>query len=113
MLHIVRLLLALALTALLAGRARAQGAGPLLTYSGRVVDATLHPLAGASVLVKGTATAVSTNSEGRFLLALPAGPHTLLVDYPGYLAAATPIAQPDSLLTIRMYPIQPRPARRR
>lgn len=110
--HVLRLVPALALL-LLAGHARAQGAAPLLAYSGRVVDAALHPLAGASVLVKGTATAVSTNAEGRFLLLLPPGPHTLLADYPGYLAADTPIAQPDSLLTIKMYPTRPRPARRR
>lgn len=117
MLHVVRPALVLGFFLLVAARGHAQPGQttppPLFTYPGRVVDAALHPLAGASVLVKGTGTAVSTNADGRFLLTLPAGPHTLLVDYPGYLAAGTPVAQPDSLLTIKMYSTQPRPARRR
>lgn len=97
----------------LAGLAQpGQPARPLRTYRGQVVDAARHPLAGASVLVKGTHTAVTTNSEGTFVLQLPAGTYELLVDYPGHLAPRTVLGPPDSVVTVVLRSTQPRATRR-
>lgn len=103
-------LLAVALEATF-GPAHAQQ--PTLTYTGRVVNAHATPLAGVSVLVKGTTTATSTNSEGRFLLAVPAGRQVLVFDYPAHLAVELPVLQPDSLLVVRLHSTQPRATPRR
>lgn len=61
----------------------AQSAG---SVTGIVVDAeTGFPLAGASVLIQGTARSTLTNQQGRFaLLNLPAGEHVASVAYLGY-----------------------------
>ena len=117
MCYTVRLLLTLSFSGLLAGSSPAQSGGGVpagsLTYSGRVVSSTLQPLSGATVWVKGTATAITTNSEGAFLLNVPAGPQTLVAEFPGYLAAQLPILRPDSVLTIQLIPTQPGKKKRR
>ncbi|SDM70326.1 SusC/RagA family TonB-linked outer membrane protein [Siphonobacter aquaeclarae] len=52
---------------------------------GQVVAAeTNDPLVGVSVLVKGTTRGVNTDADGRFQLALPAVPATLIFSYVGY-----------------------------
>lgn len=92
--------------------ALAQPSLPARTYHGQVVNTSHRPLVGATVFVKGTHTAVSTNSAGIFVLTLPAGAFELLVDYPGHLAPPVRIGGPDSVLTVVLRSTQP-PVRRR
>ena len=87
-------------------------ARPSRTYRGQVVDPGRRPLVGATVFVKGTRTAVTTNSEGVFVLTLPAGTFELLVDYPGHLAPAVRVGTSDSVLLVTLYSTQPRARRR-
>jgi len=99
------------------GQAPARGqasepARPPRTYRGQVVDTSRRPLAGATVFVKGTRTAVTTNSEGVFVLTLPAGTFELLVDYPGHLAPTVRVGTTDSVLMVTLYSTQPRARRR-
>ncbi|GAC1382698.1 MAG: hypothetical protein NVS3B25_15340 [Hymenobacter sp.] len=82
-------------------------------FSGRVLTPEQEPLSGATVLVKGTGTAVSTNADGSFLLPLPAGPHTLIIDYPAYRTVVIPVARPDSVLVIVLHATGPPVSRRR
>ena len=54
--------------------------------SGRVVaDSARQSLAGVSVVVKGTATATSTNAEGRYSITVPSNNSTLVFSYVGFL----------------------------
>ena len=69
-------------------------------YQGQVFNEVHKPLSGATVLVRGTTTAVSTNADGRFLLSLPTGPHTLVVDYPGCRSRTVPVVRPNSVLVV-------------
>ncbi|MDE6282882.1 MAG: TonB-dependent receptor [Muribaculaceae bacterium] len=59
------------------------------TVSGVVKDASGEPLIGATVLVKGTQTATSTNLDGEFTLQAEPGA-TIVVSYIGYTTAETP-----------------------
>lgn len=61
-----------------AGKARAQG-----TTTGRVTDEKDQPVAGASVMIKGTSKGVTTNTEGYFSLSAAPGA-TLVVRSIGY-----------------------------
>ena len=70
------------------------------SYTGRVLNQVREPLSGATVLVRGTPTVVTTNADGTFLLPLAAGPHTLVVDYPGYRSAVLSVVRPDSALVV-------------
>lgn len=49
------------------------------TITGRVTDANSQPVAGASVLVKGTRIGTTTNSEGTYSLSVPANARTLQI----------------------------------
>lgn len=69
-------------------------------YVGRVLNQVREPLSGATVLVRGTSTVVTTNADGTFLLPLAAGPHTLVVDYPGCRSAVLSVVRPDSALVV-------------
>ena len=61
-----------------------------------------EPLSGTTVLVQGTPTAVTTNADGTFLLPLAAGPHTLVVDYPGYRSVVLSVVRPDWALVVTL-----------
>ena len=57
----------------------------MVTVRGKILDENGHPLAGATVLEKGTRRGVSTNAEGNYTLLVPAGlPTTLAYGYGGY-----------------------------
>jgi TonB-dependent receptor len=63
--------------------AEAQPGGPGVV-EGRVVDAASgEPLPGAQVVVTGVAAETSTDRDGRFRLAVPAGPHSVVITYLG------------------------------
>ncbi|MFH5831699.1 SusC/RagA family TonB-linked outer membrane protein [Halalkalibaculum sp. DA3122] len=64
----------------------------LEVVSGTVADAnTGETLPGVNVLVKGTTTGASTDSEGRFELGVPSLQDTLVVSFIGYQTAEVPI----------------------
>lgn len=78
----VRLLLFLFITLLFTGATFAQG-----TVKGIIKDATNNEsLIGASVVVAGTTTGVTTDLEGNFTLKVPTGKQTLNISYVGYQA---------------------------
>ena len=54
------------------------------TQSGRVLDEDGKPLAGATVMLKGSHQATSTDANGNYSLEVPAGESSLLFGYGGY-----------------------------
>ena len=63
----------------------ASSAMRMTTVHGKILDENGHPLAGATVLEKGTQHGVSTNADGEYELLVPAGrPTTLAYGYGGY-----------------------------
>ncbi|MDZ7740633.1 MAG: TonB-dependent receptor [Bacteroidota bacterium] len=63
------------------------------TIKGVVKDnQTLFTLVGATVIVEGTTTGATTDVDGKFSFEAPAGTHTLIVSYMGYLAKKTPVS---------------------
>ena len=69
-----------------------------VSVSGRVTDASGQPIVGASVIVRGTTVGVSTDTEGRFVLEVPApaASQTLEVSYLGYETATVPVGSRTS-----------------
>ena len=63
---------------------RAQG--PATTLKGMVTDESAKPLAGASVTVRGSAIATSTNEKGEFQLSSATAITALVISYTGYAA---------------------------
>lgn len=59
-----------------------------VAVSGEVLDENAEPLPGATVIVKGTSTAVSTDIDGQFNIQAKQG-QTLVVSYVGYQTAET------------------------
>ncbi|TGD80640.1 carboxypeptidase-like regulatory domain-containing protein [Hymenobacter wooponensis] len=56
----------------------------MITITGRILNENGRPLAGATVLVKGSKKAVGTDANGNYSLELPAGDNTLVYGYGGY-----------------------------
>src|SRR5215203_378922 len=54
------------------------------TVTGRITDAGNQPVAGASVIVKGTTIGTTTNDHGRFTISVPNNRNTLSVSYVGF-----------------------------
>jgi TonB-dependent SusC/RagA subfamily outer membrane receptor len=61
------------------------------TLSGRVTTEAQEPLPGVSVVVKGTSTGTTTDSEGRYRLAVEAPAQTLVFSFIGYQATEAAI----------------------
>ena len=76
--------------------------GALLT--GRVINESGAPLPGVIVAVQGSPTVSSTNSDGRFLVALPAAEPVLVFSCAGY-RAQTVVAPADGPLAVTMYAV--------
>lgn len=76
--------------------------------TGRIFDPLGRPLPGATLLVKGTATVLSTDAEGRFALELPPNaPSTLVAGYAGYedqTLSVSPRPAGALPLTVRLRP---------
>ncbi|MCC3156231.1 carboxypeptidase-like regulatory domain-containing protein [Hymenobacter sp. 15J16-1T3B] len=105
--------LLLLLTGLGSGRAWAQVAERRPLPSGRVVGSAQQPLAGVSVLARGTTLGTSTNAAGFFLLPeLPRGPLVLRFELGGYLTTDVPLTDTTRTLTVRLLSTRP-PARGR
>ena len=53
------------------------------TINGKITDANNKPINGATVLLKGTSTGVSSNESGNFTITVPNSKSTLVVSYVG------------------------------
>lgn len=69
---------------------------------GKVVDEHQSPLTGATIKVKGSTTATTTDAEGAFSLNIPNDAKSLEVSYIGYTLKEVPIAGND--MTIALEP---------
>lgn len=68
------------------------------TISGRVTDNNNKPVAGASILVKGTTVGTATNSDGFFDLNVPANAKTLVVTFVNMESQELPMAGKTSFM---------------
>jgi vitamin B12 transporter len=66
-------------------------------------EADAKPVAGASVTIKGTTFATSTNSSGQFSLSVPQLPVTLVVSYVGFKPEAMPVRSSVAGLRITLH----------
>lgn len=104
----MRVSLLLLLLVVGAGRARAQAPARRPVLSGLVVSGAQQPLAGVSILARGTTLGATTNSEGRFLLPdLPQGPLTLRFEMSGFLVTDVPLTDTTRTLTVRLLSTRP------
>ena len=55
------------------------------TITGRITDENGQPLVAATVLLRGSSKAVSTDTNGNYAIEVPAGDNKLLFGYGGYL----------------------------
>lgn len=78
--------------------------GQPVTVTGTVVDASGMPVIGATVIIKGTTTGVSTGLDGTFTLQVPppAADAVLEINYLGYLPAEQAVgSRTDFRITLR------------
>jgi TonB-linked SusC/RagA family outer membrane protein len=68
---------------------------------GRIFDEKMEPLAGTSVLIKGTKIGTTTDKFGMFALKVPSNAKTLVIDHVGYKSSEIPIDRNNSL-TVKM-----------
>ncbi|GGG42958.1 carboxypeptidase-like regulatory domain-containing protein [Hymenobacter glacieicola] len=55
-----------------------------VTLSGRILDEEGQPLAGATVMLKGSRRVAGTDANGNYSIEVPAGDNTLVYGYGGY-----------------------------
>lgn len=55
-----------------------------VTMTGRILDENGRPLAGATVMLKGSRKATGTDANGNYSLEVPTGDNTLVYGYGGY-----------------------------
>lgn len=67
-----------------ASTASTAAAARMITVRGRILDEAGSPLVGATVLNPGSRHGVSTNSDGEYVMQVPAGTTTLKYGYGGY-----------------------------
>lgn len=76
--------------------------GQTATFKGRVVDEINEPLPGASVLIKGTTTAVSTDLNGFFEIQLTNDDEILMVSFLGYITISfDPKKNPSRVISLQ------------
>ena len=93
--------LSAALSGAVANRWTARSA---VALSGQVINESGAPLPWVIVAVQGSPTVSSTNSDGRFLVALPAAEPVLVFSCAGY-RAQTVVAPADGPLAVTMYAV--------
>ncbi|HKZ64788.1 MAG TPA: carboxypeptidase-like regulatory domain-containing protein, partial [Chitinophagaceae bacterium] len=64
----------------------------IFKVTGKITDDTGKPVDGATVQVKGTATATVAKADGTFEVNVPSGNSTLIVSYVGYLEQEIPLS---------------------
>ena len=77
--------------------------GAKQNVSGKVSDDKGNPVAGASVLVKGSKSGTSTDASGSFTLSVPASATTLVISYVGFASQDVSIANSSSV-TVTLQP---------
>ncbi|SEJ50237.1 TonB-linked outer membrane protein, SusC/RagA family [Dyadobacter koreensis] len=78
--------------------------GPKKNLSGKVLDETGAGLPGVSVVVKGTQTGTTTNTDGEFKLDIPDNAAPILIfSFVGYTTQEVPVGN-QNMLTINMAP---------
>src|SRR4051812_31244588 len=60
-----------------------------LNLTGKVTDPTGNPLAGATITIKNTGKATTTNDQGVFLFTAAPNSGTLVISYVGYATVET------------------------
>jgi TonB-linked SusC/RagA family outer membrane protein len=68
---------------------------------GRIVDEKSEPLAGTTIMIKGTKIGTTTDKSGMFTLKVPSNAKTLVIEHIGFKSAEVTIDRNNSL-TIRM-----------
>jgi len=68
---------------------------------GRIVDEKSEPLAGTTIMIKGTKIGTTTDKAGNFSLKVPSNAKTLVIDHIGFKSAEVPIDR-NNPLTIKM-----------
>jgi TonB-dependent starch-binding outer membrane protein SusC len=71
--------------------------------SGRVLSESDEPLPGVSVLVKGTTSGTSTDSQGNFKINVPSGNQELVFSFIGYVTEEIAVGN-ESDLTVKLTP---------
>ncbi|RSK44530.1 carboxypeptidase-like regulatory domain-containing protein [Hymenobacter perfusus] len=61
-----------------------EAAPATVTMSGRILDENGRPMAGATVMVRGSKKVTGTDANGNYTLEVPAGDNTLVYGYGGY-----------------------------
>jgi CarboxypepD_reg-like domain len=67
-----------------AAPAAAEAAPATVTMSGRILDENGRPMAGATVMARGSKKVVGTDANGNYSIEVPAGENTLVYGYGGY-----------------------------
>ncbi|HSC52666.1 MAG TPA: TonB-dependent receptor [Phnomibacter sp.] len=67
------------------------------TVSGKVTDPDGLPISGATVAVKGSGTATTTNADGAYSLKVPASAKTLVITYVGHAPQEVAIGSRESI----------------
>jgi len=67
------------------------------SVTGKVSDEKGNPIAGASILVKGTNIGTSTNATGDFTLGVPTSATTLVISYVGYASQEADISSSSNV----------------
>lgn len=65
---------------------------------GSILDAQKNPITGATVLVKQTTIATSTNNEGKFSLSVPAAKNILVISYLGKASQEVTLSNQNSIV---------------
>ncbi|KIC96160.1 membrane protein [Flavihumibacter solisilvae] len=67
---------------------------------GQVLDEQKNPIAGATVLLKGTNSITTTNSDGRFVLHVPEAKGTLIISFVGYRSQEVAITSSNMIVNL-------------
>lgn len=71
------------------------------TVSGQVLDESNAPLPGVNIVVKGTTSGTTTDSDGRFNLSIPGGNTVLVFSFIGYVTQEVSVGN-QSVLNVSM-----------
>lgn len=72
-----------------------------VTSTGKVIDENQQPLPGATVVIKGTTTGVSTDFDGVFSLEHALGENTVMVSYIGYQTQEFTLGQDNNIFQLQ------------
>src|ERR1700709_2092494 len=70
---------------------------------GSVLDSNAMPLASSSIYIKGSSKGTTANSEGNFMLDLPAGNYTLVCSHVGFAQEELKITVANNMRPVVFY----------